>query len=78
MTYPPDKANAQEVCRKLLALCTELREELPNDPEGRTLALGVTMFFGVFLSAISKEYRQQACDAAQGFALNTDDRIGSC
>ena len=75
MTYRPNKDVAGDICGRLLEVTGELSRELENDPEGRTLSLGVTMFFGTFMSAIDEDGRQMMCDAAQGYALQATELL---
>jgi hypothetical protein len=68
----PNKAEAVVVMDRLMQEYFTLGNELlkQRDPEGRTLNLGVTMFFGAVLACIKTlEDRQLMCDAAIGYSL---------
>jgi hypothetical protein len=71
MPYQPDREKAADICYKLLEFSNDLRKEVvASDPEGRTFGLGLTMFYGLFLSAFPDEKdRRMSCDAAMGYAL---------
>jgi hypothetical protein len=75
-SHPPKRIDALMACDRLMQVASALRLDLaPRDPEGRSLSLGVCMFVGVFLSTIPEEYRQQFCDAANGYALRTRELL---
>lgn len=78
---PPNAEVAVDIAEQLLAASNSLMQHYKaSDPEGRTFSIGVTMFFGIFLSAIaSEDDRRIACDAALGYALIPErvlDRMG--
>jgi hypothetical protein len=75
---PPNKEYAGIVCDRLGRALFDARAELAgrDDPEGRALSLGVTMFMGMFMSAITNmDDRMQLCEAAIGYSLQADDLI---
>jgi hypothetical protein len=74
--YRPDRSLAADLCRHLLDATEAFREaRLSNDPEGRTMSLGVSMFTGVVMAAVPFDRRDEMCDAMQGFALTADETL---
>jgi len=85
----PNRELAVNLAKELLDFTDGLRGTVcTQDPEGRTLSLGVTMFFGAFMAAVKEwEDRETMAGAALGYSvttavakartLNTDDHHGA-
>jgi hypothetical protein len=84
MSTSPDRAEAARICTELMGAVAQLREELAaRDPQGTTLSLGVTMFFGAFMSCVAskqhpdRDLMSEMCDAAKYYALTAREILGS-
>src|SRR5437016_6134639 len=73
---PPNRELAADLAKELLDFTDGLRRKLgAQDPEGRTLSLGITMFFGMVLATVKElEDRETMAGAAVGFF--PEDRCG--
>jgi hypothetical protein len=74
----PNKAVALDICKSLLETLNKEQERLNkfrDDPQGDTLALGVAIFFGIFLSGIKGgiKNREFMTDAALGYSMTADE-----
>jgi hypothetical protein len=71
--------DARLVLDRLMTQFFEMRNDLQSrDPEGRSLNLGATMFFGVWLSVIKDfDDRRMAADAALGYSLQAGELLES-
>ena len=75
---PPNRDIAEVVLDRLMnvafAASAEFREH--GDAEGRALNLGVVMFFGAFMSAVTKwDDREAMCQAALGYSMRAADAL---
>jgi hypothetical protein len=75
----PNLEDARLVLDRLTTRFFELQGELQSrDPEGRSLNLGATMFFGVWLSVIKDfDDRRATADAALGYSLQAGELLES-
>jgi hypothetical protein len=72
------KGLALDICKHLLETLAEEEKHLKlnklrDDPQGDTLTLAVTIFFGLYLSRFKEmKYRHYVSDAALGYAMTAD------
>lgn len=72
----PNKADALAVCEGLQAASMALKDQIAAcDPEGRAFTLGVTMFFGWIMAAVSEEDREIMSQAALGYSFTIRDAL---
>jgi hypothetical protein len=74
--HRPNRHLAADLCRHLLDAAEAFREaNLKDDPEGRTMGLGITMFAGVTMAAVLFELRDEMCNAMRGLALTANETL---
>jgi hypothetical protein len=75
MTYRPNKDVVADMCKRFVDLSGEMLNT-QTDPEGRTLNLAITMFFGVALTEC-RDFadRRLMCDSAMGYSSITDESL---
>jgi hypothetical protein len=70
----PNKHDADRLASALKDVVASMEREFGDrDPEGRSLSLGITMFFGMMLAMTrSLEDRQMMCETAMGYSFAAD------